>query len=172
MTKTEALQCLMVLKASYPRSEIGQETLLAYASMLSDVDAQDAKTAVERLICTSKWFPTVAEIRAEVADAATAGLPAVELAWGEVHRAIGEVGHYQVPAFSCPEIASAVRAIGWRHICLDKNVTSTRSRFTDAYRAIRTGKVEAVQLGAHAPGRERIAAGPQKPVFQIMKGGE
>ena len=156
MKTDEALECLTVLAASYPRAEIEEATLVAYSSMLADVDGDQAQAAIKRIICTSKWFPTIAEIRAEIAEAATAQLPAVEIAWGEVWKAIGKYGMYRTPEFSCPEIAAAVDAISWRHICLDENVTSTRARFTDAYRSIREGRVEAAQLGAHAPDRQQL----------------
>ncbi len=147
MDKTTAIQCLMILKASYPRADVTQETLTAYATMLKDVDAIDARSAIERLICTSKFFPTIAEIRAEVAAAKTAHLPEPEAAWGEVQRAIGKFGVHRVPEFSCPEIAAAVSDTGWRTICLSENVTTTRAHFRGAYRAILEGERESHQLG-------------------------
>lgn len=150
MTKNEALKCLAILKASYPRQEIGRETFEAYSTMLADVDFEAAQAAVKRLICSSKWFPTISEIRAEVAQAATAGMPVPELAWGEVWKAISRYGMNRIPQFSCPEVAAAVDVIGWRTICLDENVMSTRARFVDAYRAYHEGARTVAQLGVHA----------------------
>ena len=168
MTKQEAIQVVMILKASYPRAEVTQETILAYATMLADIEAEAGSAAIKRLICKSKWFPAIAEIRAEVAEAATIGMPAVELAWGEVYQAISKYGMNRAPQFSCPEVAAAVRAIGWRHICLDPNVTSTRARFTDAYRAVRDGEVQVHQLGQHTPERAKLAStGASRAVFVL-----
>lgn len=165
MNKSEALKCLAILKASYPRQEIGAATIEAYSTMLADVDFLAVQEAIKRLICTSKWFPAIAEIREEIAKGATAGLPPVELAWGEVWKAISRYGMNRTPQFSCPEVAAAVDAIGWRHICLDENVTSTRARFTDAYRAVRDGRMQVHQLGSHAPSN----ALPERKGLQPLK---
>lgn len=156
MTKTEALKCLSILKASYPRQELGRDTLEAYAAMLADIDFEAAQDAVRRLICGSKWFPSIAEIRAEVAQAAMANMPAPEIAWGEVWKAISRYGMNRQPQFSCPEVAAAVDVIGWRTICLDENVASSRSRFIDAYRSYHDGSRSAAQLGQHAIGKAEL----------------
>lgn len=159
MTKPEALKCLAILKASYPRQELEPATVETYAMMLDDVDFGEAQAAIKRLICESKWFPAIAEIRAEVARGATASLPAVEVAWGEVTKAISRFGMNRKPIFSCPEIAAAVDVLGWRNVCLDENTMSTRARFTDAYRAYRERRVSSVQLGRHElPGAETSIA--------------
>lgn len=171
MTKTEALQCLMILKASYPRAEVNEETLLAYATMLDDVDREQAQSAIKRIICKSKWFPAIAEIRAEIAEASIASLTPVDLAWGEVWKAISKYGMNRTPIFSSPEISAAVDAIGWRQICLDENVTATRANFREAYRAIRDGRKQAEQLGPHAPQLPRQAGG-YSIVAGLLSGGD
>lgn len=151
MTQGESLKCMSILAASYPRQALDEATLTTYATMLADLEFDAVQEAVKRIICTSKWFPSIAEIRAEVVSADTMHLPAPELAWGEVWKAIGRYGMNRKPEFSCPEIAAAVDAVSWRHICTDPNVTSTRARFTDAYRAIRESDTSSRQLGSHAP---------------------
>ena len=52
-----------------------------------------------------------------------------------VQRAIGRIGSYQAPQFDCDEVQAAVEAIGWRAICLDENLSATRARWIDAYKA-------------------------------------
>lgn len=74
MTKAEALRLMAMLRAAWPRQEIGEDTTEVYAGMLADLSYADAKTAVTTLVKTSKWFPTIAEIREQAADAKRAGM--------------------------------------------------------------------------------------------------
>lgn len=165
MKKAQALSCIAILAASYPRQELNPDTLNAYATMLQDLEFEAVDAAVKRIICSSKWFPTIAEIRAEVAEGECGDLAPAELAWGEVQRAIGRWGMYNTPQWSTPELAAAVDAIGWRTICTDTNVVSTRARFIDAYRVTRERRVQGYQLGAHAP-----KALPSRTGQQLMLG--
>lgn len=171
MTKAEALRLAAVLKAAWPREKVGSDTLQVYAQYLQDVPFEAAKAATDRLICSRKWFPTIAEIRAELAEAECAALPDPEVAWGEVLRAISRYGSYRTPEFEHPELAAAVDSLGWRNICLDENVMSTRARFIDAYRTIRERRVAGHQLGAYAPPERRLAGreGGQKQLGAALR---
>lgn len=175
MKKQEVLKCLSILKASYPKQQLAPDTLEVYATMLADLQREDVEGAIRRLVCKSKWFPTVAEIRSEVAEVAVSHLPEPEVAWGEVWQAIGRWGMNRRPEFSSPEVEAAVDAIGWRTICLDENVMSSRARFIDAYRVFRERKVERAQLGEHALERPALSGGKSLPLGQVLKlvtGGE
>lgn len=160
MTKQEAMKLVALLKAGWPRQELGAETISLYADMLKDIPLAEAQAAVQRIVQTSKWFPTIAEIREQVAEARCA-LDPPELAWGEVQRAISSVGAYHQPLFDNPAIQRAVNAMGWRQICLDENLAATRARFVDAYKAARaqqiecetTGRQLASPYGAALPGK-------------------
>ncbi|UCC53697.1 MAG: hypothetical protein JSV68_06915, partial [Anaerolineaceae bacterium] len=56
-------EVLDLLAASYPRTELEAETVKAYILMLEGIDPALLKAAVLQHISTSKWFPTIAEIR-------------------------------------------------------------------------------------------------------------
>lgn len=149
MTKAEALSCVAMLAASYPRHALTPVNLNAYAVMLEDLAFVDVSEAVKRLVCTSKWFPAIAEIRTEVAEAKCSELADPGLAWAEVLAMVSRCGYNGSPEWSSPAMADAVAAVGWRHICIDENIASSRARFVDAYRASRLRAVDVQRLGTH-----------------------
>lgn len=150
MNKGEAVKLISMLRAAWPRQEVLPETAEVYAAMLADLPFEEAKAAVTRLVQTSKWFPAISEIRERVAESRCA-LDPPELAWGEVQKAISRVGAYHQPLFENPAVQCAVNAIGWRNICLDENLSATRARFIDAYRASRQQQIEAQTTGRALP---------------------
>ena len=141
MKESEATKLVALIQGAWPRPPLSKASIGVYTLGLSDLDAAAGQAAVTHLIKTSRWLPTIAEIRSLVVEQSTA-LPDPEVAWGEVRRAIGSCGMYRSPAFNCPQIAAAVEVIGWREICQSTNVASTRARFVDAYRSIRGRAVE------------------------------
>lgn len=146
MTKAEALRLVAMLRAAWPRQEVGQDTAEVYAGMLGDLPFEEAKAAVTRLVQTSRFFPTIAEIRERVAET-RCDLDPPEMAWGEVQNAIRSIGSYHQPLFANPAIQHAVNAIGWKQICLDENLSATRARFIDAYKSARHRQIEATATG-------------------------
>ena len=63
MTKPEAIKLIAVLRAAYPNQDITEETVELYAAMLADLDFSIAQESLQRHIATSRFFPTVAELR-------------------------------------------------------------------------------------------------------------
>lgn len=61
----QVLQALKPLVSAY-RNETPKETLLVYARYLGDIPPARLAPAVDYFITTSKWLPTVAEIREHV----------------------------------------------------------------------------------------------------------
>jgi hypothetical protein len=159
MTKSEAMKLVALLQGAYPRMTFPPTTLEVYAMGMSDLPYDAAYNAVSRLVQTSKWIPTISEIREQVVEE-RASLPAPEVAWGEVQRAIGRVGSYMTPVFECEEIDRAVRVLGWKNICLDENVASTRARFVDAYRALREERVKLEATGRYVPSERQLPTEP------------
>jgi hypothetical protein len=104
MTELEAKKLLYVLESAYPRAEFAAGTAQLYAQMLGDLPYEVAKTAVMRLIATSKWLPTIAEIRQMCAETVNPLLSA-EDAWIEACKAARAFTPYQAP----PELQMALR---------------------------------------------------------------
>lgn len=137
MTELQIKKLVAILVAAFPAGKFTSDTVAIYERMLGDLDYALAQAAVERLLATAKFLPTVAEIR-EAALTLSAGetRPGGE-AWGEVLRAIGRYGYMRTPGvdfqFTDPVILECVRAMTWRELCDSENQEADRARFTELY---------------------------------------
>ncbi len=104
MTDIEVKKLLYILESAYPRGEFRAGTAKVYAQMLSDLPYRVAEEAIRRLIATSKWLPTIAEIRQMCAEVMDPPLSA-EDAWIEACNAARAFTPYQAP----PELQMALR---------------------------------------------------------------
>lgn len=66
MTKAESAALVAMLVAAFPGARFGEENAAAYEAGIADISAAEGKAAVDDLVRTSRYLPTVAEIRAEV----------------------------------------------------------------------------------------------------------
>lgn len=142
----KTVDCLIMLKSAYPRMDFGAESVMVYQLALADIEPLLLRTAVLKHISTSKWFPTIAELRqaaTEIVLQSEGQLSGPE-AWGLVLREVRRVGHWRSPNLQ-PVVRQAVDAIGgWRNICFSANITADRARFIEAYTILR--KREALRL--------------------------
>lgn len=134
MKRSEAAKIVATLCGAYPGSASSEATSHVYEQFLLDLDARTAEMAVGRLICTSRFLPTIAEIRAAANDVERGPMRTGEEAWGDVVEAIRRVGSYRQPQFKDPLVAYAVERLGWRNLCLEgSNDASDRARFCEIY---------------------------------------
>jgi hypothetical protein len=134
MQRGEAAKLVAMLSAAYRDAAISEATAEVYEAMLADVDFEAGKRAVQRLICSSKWLPTVAEIRAAAADVQHGPVRAGGEAWGDLVEAIRRVGSYRpAPTFADPLVNECVKAMGWRELCLGSNDAADRAKFVALY---------------------------------------
>jgi hypothetical protein len=131
--KSEAAEMVGFLLAAFPNARIASATGAVYEHMLADVDASVVQAVLERLIATSKFLPSVAEIRAAVNELHAGPKRPGGDAWGDVLRAISRFGSYRLPVFDDPLVDRAVAALGWRDLCLSENSTADRARFIQLY---------------------------------------
>lgn len=158
MTQVEVAKVVAMLLASYP-AHVGrmdpkllQATARQYERMLLDLEAADVAQAIDELVATNVFFPTVAEIRGLIAKrragtgAGSGGLSSEE-AWGLVLRAVSKFGMYRLPVFEDRLVARAVELMGWREICLSENQEATRAHFYRTYAAAAESSVWRENVG-------------------------
>jgi hypothetical protein len=134
MTPAEAAKLVAMILQAYPAAQFGPASSQLYEAMLADVDVEMGKAAVHRLIATSRFLPTIAEIRTMAADLQHGPPRLGEQAWGDVIEAIRRVGHYRpAPNFADERVAESVRVLGWRNLCLSANDAADRARFITLY---------------------------------------
>ena len=88
MTKSESLKVYAVLIAAFPNANVRNETPDVYATGISDLDYELANGAVRRLLLTSKFMPSIAEIREAALEAQSGQRMNGGEAWGIAKRAM------------------------------------------------------------------------------------
>lgn len=137
MTQAEVAKIVAVLLAAFPQSRATPQTSQVYERMLADLDYPAVNAAVERLLATAKFMPTIAEIRETALTLAVGEQKPGGQEWGTVLKAIGRWGTYRVPGvdfkFDDPVTAQCVAAMGWENLCASENQQADRARFTELY---------------------------------------
>lgn len=166
MNQSEALKLVAVLKAAYPRQPTDAATSEVYAGFLVDLDYEAANAAIRQLITIRRFFPTIAEIREEVAEEA-AGLPspteALVMVLERNQLSDAELAAKPLP----PAVKKAYRIVGgsWA-FRTSENPVALRAQFRDAYQSIRDEEVRRLQTTppALAPGTKLAAIEAPKDV--------
>jgi hypothetical protein len=157
VTAVEAAKLVAAMIAAFPQARVTPGTSPVYERMLADLDYVAAQAAVERLIATSRFMPTVAELRSTVLDLTHGERRPGGEAWGDVLKAIGRVGKYRTPTFADQSVARAVTALGWENICDSDNQVADRARFIELYDQLATSERKERSAG-HLPAAERFRA--------------
>jgi Loader and inhibitor of phage G40P len=169
MTKLEAARLVACLFAAYPAasSNVNNRTTEIFERMLGDLDYVVANAAVERLIATSRFMPTIAEIREACMDLSLGERRAGGEAWGSVLRAISGAGIYRKPGvdfvFNDPVVARCVAALGWEELCNSENQHADRARFIELYDKLAVSTRKEQNTGA-LPAAQRLKALEDAPI--------
>ena len=106
--------------------------------MFADVEPEEMLLAVQKMIATKPYFPTVAEVRSALAEIRAERIPDAGAAWGEVIAAIREYGGYEpekaLQSMS-PVTRLAVQRIGWKELCMSEDQNIDRAHFFKIYQA-------------------------------------
>ena len=68
MNDAEAAQILQLISAAWPKQQLPNETRALYGVMLADFSYQETYDAINTLICTAVFVPSIAEIRRIVVE--------------------------------------------------------------------------------------------------------
>lgn len=135
MKKSEVVELVTFLSNCVGQSKLTPDQAEAYALMLADLDSEVLKRAVYQLGRTSKFFPSVSEVRARCAELQSPGVVKTgDDAWGDVLVAISEHGYtWKHVAFGDPLVDKIVRNMGWINLCQSENIVADRAHFIRAY---------------------------------------
>jgi len=129
--------------------------------MLADLDYPAANAAVERLLASAKWMPSVAEIRETTLALAVGEQKPGGEAWGAVVKAIAREGYMRTPGkdfvFPDPTTMRCVEIMGWSKLCNSENEVADRARFTELYDRLAVQQ-RRKQLSESLPAMQRYRA--------------
>lgn len=130
-------QIISIMSAAFPNWHPTELTAEVFFQTLSDIPTDELKAATLHCITENgrKFAPSVGELRGAVQELRgyVSNLPTSYQAWQEVLRQIADVGYYGTPSWSHPIVEKAVRAMGWRDLCMSENAVADRARFIQCY---------------------------------------
>jgi hypothetical protein len=138
VNRKEIINLLGIATANFPNLQQKEmkPTAILWEKALADIPYDVAEKAVIKVLSTSKFFPTIAEIReamAQITQPRT--LDAME-AWGLINEAIRKFGYYrqkEAMEFLPDDIREMVKRFTWRELCLSENVETLRAQFRMAW---------------------------------------
>lgn len=189
MKREEVVKLIGLLVVAYPNYDKFRDdnhiksTVALWETMFADDEYKLVSLALEKHIATSKWPPSIAEIREIMADISLPGLLPVDEAWMAVkklmavhERLYGETSDY-LPA----AIAQAVDSVGYQELVElgrsaalghNKRVGLDRVAFAQAYEAIRERERARAALpkklqGRLAAARQYYADGSERQLQRL-----
>lgn len=138
MNRKEIITLLAIATSNFPnlQQKEMQPTAVLWEKSLADIPYGIAEKALIKVLSTSKFFPTIAEIR-EAATQLTQPrtMDAIE-AWGLIVQAIRKYGFYNEgdAMRSLPEdVAAMAKHFTWRELCLNEKPDTLRAQFRMAW---------------------------------------
>jgi hypothetical protein len=175
MKHEEAAKIVAVLFASYPQSKFDRDNAKAYVDGIADLEASATGTAVQRLIRTNKFLPSIAEIReaataqrhgpVRTGEEAYAELLAAVLRHGPDYGPIDTHRRRRDPLFADPIIARCIGVWGsWNDLCdSQRDDPGGRARFIELFNELTGRERQAVVSGVPLPPPERPRIGFAPP---------
>lgn len=142
-------QLMEALRSAYPKYNFidDQYSKALWAKSLSDLPIEQLSLAVESFIMTSKWPPTIAELR-EMALKTEQEEVNWSYGWGLVNKAIGRFGQYREHeamlwiAGQDKIAVEAIRRVGFKDLCnsTEEEKGFFRTAFGKVYDSIKDEK--------------------------------
>lgn len=133
MNKQEGAMLVGMIASAYPNWNPTKETVALYVSLLEDLEFEESKEAVKRLLMGSQFAPSVAAIRKKVLELHYGAPLSKSEAWELVNLFVKRNGTYNRPKFEDPVIQQVVDSLGWYEICTTTNLDTMRAHFLRLY---------------------------------------
>ena len=174
MTKQEFSKWVMALKTFYPREQLlpNAQAIELWYQELNDIPMQVAEAALRKWVATSKWSPTIAEIREMCVDVKRGDAPDWSDGWAQVQLAIKRFGNYranEAMASLDPITRETVRRLGFYNLCVSENPNSDRKQFRDTFEIMAKREQMRLQLPIELQGDIKRIQGEFK---LLIEGGD
>lgn len=139
MKQTEVIKLIGLCSVNYrnwPEKDKEELTISLWSKMLADTEFYIAEAAIEKFIAESVYPPTIADVRARIADITVFREKTAIEAWGDVCHAIRRYGSWNIKkamdSFS-PVTRKVVESIGFMTLCMSENEMADRAHFLKVY---------------------------------------
>ena len=155
--KQTIIKAITLLKTNYQNSlrDITKEELQmminTWGEFFKDIPDKELEQAISNIINKNDYFPTISQIKKEIANNRTSDIPSAEDEWEEVLRTIHKFGSYrQVEALEHmkPYTAYITRHIGYQNICMSEDNTWNKKEFIAEYNQMKDRDKELIQIGS------------------------
>ena len=138
MNKQEFSKWVMALKTYYPREQLlpNAQAIELWFQELHDIPMHVAEAALRKWVATSKWSPTIAEIREMCVDVKRGDAPDWSEGWMKVNMAIQRYGRYrpaEAMASLDPITRKAVKCLGFHNLCDTEDIGYYTRRFQQIF---------------------------------------
>lgn len=138
MDKKQIINLLGIAAANFPNMQERdlRPTAILWEKALNDIDYPTAEKALIKVLSTSKFFPTVAEIREAANQITNPRLMDAMEAWYLIGQAIKKFGFYKQDegmASLPPDVREMAKRFTWRELCLNDNPDTMRAQFRMAW---------------------------------------
>lgn len=137
----ETTEVITTLFSAFGQSGDGTR-IAAYVKVLTGIPIPILKATSNKLILTSKFLPTVAEIVAAakslVEESNGRRMKTWDEAWEEIKRVSHDVFIYGEPVWSTAELKAAVEAFGYKELCsvTEKDMAIVRAQIRQIYESV------------------------------------
>lgn len=150
MTKQDFLEGMTILGVAYDK-EFTEEQVSVWYQMLGNYTKKEFKSAIQELIKTEEYLPSIAKITKTIAKTKV-NLPDAEDEWQDVLRAVRQYGSWdEKGALESlePYTRKIVQYIGFNRICMatPEEQTWNKKEFIGEYNSLKDKVVEHTQLG-------------------------
>ena len=147
MGREEFVKAMTFLGLAYNK-EFDQNTVAVWYTFFQKDSFEDFKQAITRLITKSRFMPSIADIRGELADLRDPQKTPEE-AWDGVVKAISDYGYYRADKAMeslDPVSQQAVRNLGgFEALCTTDNTVWMRKTFLELYKSLTERRKDALR---------------------------
>lgn len=151
MNRTEIINLLGIATANFPNLQQKEmkPTAVLWEKALADIPYEVAEKAIIKVLATSKFFPTIAEIREATAQITQPRTIDAMEAWGLIIEAIRKFGYTrqkEAMEFLPSDVGEMVKRFTWWELCMSENPDTLRAQFRMAWetQSKRTNELKAI----------------------------
>ena len=151
MTKENFIKGMTLLSVAYNK-DFKEDEISIWYQMLGDNTEEEFSRAIQELIKTEDYLPSIAKITKAIAKQKTRAFPNAEDEWQDVIRAVKQFGLWnEKGALESlkPYTRKIVEHIGFKRICMatPEDQVWNKKEFTGEYNSLKDKMVEDLQLG-------------------------